>query len=146
MLFRSLVLTETLAITPYGVTGELYLGGPGCARGYFNQPALTSERFIDNPYYDKSRRCSSQRLYRSGDLVRYAPDGNLMFVGRNDDQVKIRGFRVELAEVEQALRLLQGVDSCLVTAKALRPGEPQLVAYVKLADDSMRATEQAMFI
>jgi acyl carrier protein len=115
---------------PYGVVGELYLGGDGLARGYLNRPELTTERFIDNPFYQASDANSSSRLYRTGDLVRYLPDGNLSFIGRVDDQVKIRGFRIELGEVESQLTQLESVESSLVMSKELS-GSQQLVGYIK---------------
>ncbi|ESP93929.1 non-ribosomal peptide synthetase [Pseudoalteromonas luteoviolacea] len=125
-----LLLSDTQQLLPFGVTGELYIGGAGLARGYLNHPELTAQRFIDNPYYDASVPGSSKRLYRTGDLVRYLPDGNLEFMGRVDDQVKIRGFRIELGEVESQLAQLSNVNSALVLAKEVA-GRRQLFGYVK---------------
>ncbi|KAF7783787.1 amino acid adenylation protein, partial [Pseudoalteromonas rubra] len=111
---QALVLSDDLSLVPYGSVGELCVGGDGLALGYLNQPELTAERFIDNPFYDSEVAGSSKRLYRTGDLVRYLADGNLAFVGRADDQIKIRGFRVELGEIAQQLSRQTQVDSALV--------------------------------
>ena len=86
---------------PLGAIGELYISGTGIARGYLHRPELTSERFIDNPFATvKDNAQGYNRLYKTGDLVRWLPDGNLEYVGRNDFQVKINGFRIELGEIE----------------------------------------------
>ncbi len=84
---------------PIGKKGEIYIGGDGIARGYLNHPELTKEKFVNNPF---SNDCGS-RLYKTGDLGRYLPDGNIEFIGRIDDQVKIRGFRIELGEIESVI-------------------------------------------
>ncbi|KGJ96024.1 non-ribosomal peptide synthetase, partial [Colwellia psychrerythraea] len=128
---QAFVLTQGLELAPFGVAGELYLSGAGVAKGYLNKPELTAERFIDNPYYDEANHNSSKSLYKTGDLVRYLPDGNLEYINRIDDQVKIRGFRIELGEIESHINKQAEVDSVLVLAKELMVGEKQLVAYVK---------------
>ncbi|WP_143706631.1 AMP-binding protein, partial [Xenorhabdus innexi] len=89
---------------PVGAAGELYVGGAGVARGYLNQPQLTAERFVLNPFASAEDKTKGYtRLYRTGDLVRWLPDGELEYLGRNDFQVKIRGYRIELGEIESAL-------------------------------------------
>ena len=123
------VLDARLRPVPLGVVGELYIGGPGLARGYWRQPALTAQRFIASPFRDDAR------LYKSGDLVRRRPDGQLEYVGRNDFQVKVRGFRVELGEIEHHLSRQPGVAQAVVIAGDARPasGRGALVGYY-LAD------------
>ncbi|KMJ43864.1 hypothetical protein AB204_17330 [Xenorhabdus khoisanae] len=110
---------------PLGMTGEIYIGGDGVACGYLNQPELTAERFLTDPFSDKP----NARMYRSGDLARYLPDGNLEFLGRNDQQVKIRGFRIEPEEIEARLVEYPAIREAVVLA--LGEGQDkQLVAYV----------------
>ncbi len=111
---------------PFGIPGELYIGGAGLARGYVNRPALTAERFIPNPFGDKP----GARLYKSGDVARYLPDGTIEFLGRVDFQVKIRGFRVELGEIEIVLGQHPAVRQCVVLAGKDGSGRNRLVAYV----------------
>ncbi|KAG0346241.1 hypothetical protein BGZ54_005279, partial [Gamsiella multidivaricata] len=111
---------------PIGVVGELYIGGPGVAIGYLNRPDLTAERFLPDPFSN----VPGARMYKSGDLVRYLPDGNLVFMGRNDDQVKIRGFRIELGEIEERLAEHPEVREVVVLATGESSSEKRLVAYV----------------
>ncbi|MBV1909582.1 MAG: amino acid adenylation domain-containing protein, partial [Kangiellaceae bacterium] len=120
------VLDQALEVLPFGTIGELYIGGSGLARGYLNRPELTRERFITNPFSDNP----SDRLYKTGDLVRYLPDGNLEFIGRQDEQIKLRGFRIELGEIEYHLSQCDDVASCVVLAKSEDSGEKALVAYL----------------
>ena len=101
---RVYVLDQFLKPVSLGVVGELYIGGAGVARGYLNRPDLTAERFIENPFASESDKAKGYtRLYKTGDLVKWLPDGNLEYMGRNDFQVKIRGFRIELGEIESSL-------------------------------------------
>ncbi len=122
---------------PIGIPGELYIGGEGLARGYRNHPELTAERFILNPFQPES----GDLLYKTGDLVRYQPDGSLEFLGRLDEQVKIRGFRLELGEIEAILAQHPGVNQTVVTASENDRGETQLTAYIALKLENPAAVE-----
>jgi len=106
-----------------GISGELCIAGDGLARGYLNQPELTAEKFIDNPY-------GEGKLYRTGDLARWQPDGNIEYLGRIDEQVKIRGFRIELGEIESAIRNIEFIKDCAVIAKDDASGDKSLYAYI----------------
>jgi len=111
---------------PIGVPGELHIGGAGLARGYLNRPDLTQEKFIPNPFSNEPGEC----LYKTGDLVRYLPDGNIEYIGRIDNQVKIRGFRIELGEIETAISQHPSVQQTVVIATENLAGNKQLVAYI----------------
>ncbi|HEY6233702.1 MAG TPA: AMP-binding protein, partial [Candidatus Elarobacter sp.] len=131
---RAYILDERLQPAPIGVGGELYIGGAQIACGYLNRADLTAERFIASPFV------AGDRLYKTGDLARYLPDGNIEFLGRNDFQVKIRGFRIELGEIEARLWSYPGVREAAVVALEDRAGEKRLVAYYT-ASDALGAEE-----
>jgi amino acid adenylation domain-containing protein/thioester reductase-like protein len=118
------ILDSNLQPVPMGVIGDLYIGGDGVSRGYLNRPELTAERFIRNPFE------ASSTIYKTGDLARYLPDGNIEYFGRSDHQVKIRGFRIEIGEVESALAAHPDVRQAVVAARKERTSEASLVAYV----------------
>jgi amino acid adenylation domain-containing protein len=120
------LLDRHLRPVPVGIHGELYIGGDGLARGYLNSPELTSEKFIPHPFSDQA----GARLYKTGDLARYLPDGSIEFLGRLDHQVKIRGFRIELGEIETILAQHPAVRDSLVIVREDIPGDKRLVAYI----------------
>lgn len=126
------VLDEEMEPLPAGVTGELYAGGPGLARGYLNHPELTAEKFVPNPFSTEP----GERLYRTGDRVRWRADGAIEFIGRADHQVKLRGYRIELGEIENALMKLARVENVVVLMREDRPGDKQLVAYVAVGKEN----------
>ncbi|HGB6073482.1 TPA: amino acid adenylation domain-containing protein, partial [Salmonella enterica subsp. enterica serovar Weltevreden] len=115
---RTYILDENKHVVPVGVVGELYLGGVGLARGYLNRPELTAERFVENTFSTETDLQNGYtKLYKTGDLVRWLPDGNIAYIGRNDDQVKIRGHRIELDEIANKLRSIAGINQACVLVK-----------------------------
>ncbi len=127
-----LLLDERGEPVPVGVPGEIWVGGPGVADGYLNRPELTAQRFVTDPFDP----LHATKLYRSGDLARRLPDGDLEFLGRIDLQVKIRGFRIELGEIEAALKQCPGVADAAVIAREDTPGDKRLAAYIIGKDSS----------
>ncbi|WP_017654190.1 non-ribosomal peptide synthetase [Fortiea contorta] len=120
------LLDQNLQPVPIGVPGELHIGGIGLAQGYLNRPELTQEKFIPHPFHNQP----GARLYKTGDLARYLPDGNIEYLGRIDHQVKLRGFRVELGEIEALLSQHPAVNQNLVIVREDIPGSQRLVAYI----------------
>ena len=123
---QAYILDRYLQPVPAGIPGELYLGGDGLARGYLNRRELTDERFIGNPFSEEA----TARLYKTGDLTRFLPTGEIEYLGRIDNQVKIRGFRIELGEIEVALCGHPSVSESVVIAREDQPGDKRLAAYV----------------
>jgi amino acid adenylation domain-containing protein/non-ribosomal peptide synthase protein (TIGR01720 family) len=126
------ILDSAGAEVPRGVTGEIYIGGGGVARGYHRSPGLTAASFVPDLFAREG-----SRLYRSGDLGRWRLDGTIDFLGRADQQIKIRGYRIELGEIESRLRLAPGVRDCAVEAREDRPGEKRLAAYVVISSEPL---------
>ncbi len=122
------ILDKCEQFVPVGVPGEIYIGGAGVAQGYWNRPDLEQQRFLKDPFAKKE--AEGARMYRSGDLGRWRPDGMIEYIGRNDSQVKIRGYRVELGEIEAMLQQQSGVRGCAVVTKTGANGNRRLVAYV----------------
>ncbi|OYQ66582.1 non-ribosomal peptide synthetase [Pseudanabaena sp. SR411] len=136
------ILNSQLQPMPIGAIGEIYIGGDGLASGYFNRPELTTERFVPNPFSDQS----GAKLYKTGDLARYFPDGNIEFLGRIDNQVKIRGFRIELGEVEAVLSQYPTIQKSVVILREDKPADKRIVAYfVPIPEQEVSVTELRNF-
>lgn len=137
------ILDSNSVPVPIGVIGELYVGGSGLSRGYLNQPELTEQRFVDNLFATEAdKKNGHNRLYKTGDLVRWLPDGSIEYIGRNDNQVKIRGHRIELGEIENALLKIDGIkQACvLVRNRKTETGNNKfLVGYYVASKDSVLA-------
>ncbi len=133
------ILDHHLNPVPIGAPGEIYIGGPGVAKGYLNQPELTAERFIPNPFLNSSAQSpptpSPTTLYRTGDQARRLPDGHIEFLDRLDHQVKMRGFRIELGEIESKLRELQPISEAVVIDREDQRGEKYLCAYLVTSEE-----------
>ena len=132
------ILDEHLNQVPIGVMGEVYIGGIGLARGYWNKPSLTAEKFIANPFYNGNKNeffsCDS-RIYRIGDIAKYLADGNIEYIGRVDHQVKLRGYRIELGEIEAVITSIDNIDQCIVVLREDELNLKKLVAYVLLSKE-----------
>lgn len=143
---KAYILDQDQNPVPVGIAGELYIAGAGLAKGYLNRPELTSERFINDPFATETDLSNGfDRMYRTGDIVRWLPSGQMEFMGRNDEQVKIRGYRVELGEIENVLSALDGIRHCCVVAKdrvAGNSGNKYLAAYY-VADSSNGALPES---
>lgn len=118
------ILDQQLKLVPIGIAGEIYISGKGLARGYFNSPALTTEKFIDHPFK------KGAKLYKTGDLGKWLPNGNIDFLGRNDDQVKIRGFRIELDEIRHHLQIREDISEVVVLAQKAENEDKKILAYI----------------
>ncbi|WP_375493998.1 amino acid adenylation domain-containing protein [uncultured Nostoc sp.] len=137
---QTYILDSHLQPVPIGISGELYIGGEGLARGYLNRPDLTAEKFISNPFSPNPK----SRLYKTGDLARYLPDGHIEYLGRIDYQVKLRGFRIELGEIETALLQHSEVKEAVVIIREDTPNENSLVGYIvaEAGQDSLQVISQ----
>ncbi|MDD2706957.1 MAG: amino acid adenylation domain-containing protein [Verrucomicrobiae bacterium] len=141
--YKVYILDAGLKPVPIGVKGELFIGGACLARGYFNRPELTQERFIANPFATagEKQKGLNARIYKTGDIVRWLPDGNIEYLGRNDDQVKIRGFRIELGEIEQRLSEHPSIEHCAVVCKEVNANKYLIAYYVasrELTSDTLQ--------
>ncbi|MEG5038381.1 MULTISPECIES: amino acid adenylation domain-containing protein [unclassified Microcoleus] len=132
------ILDKNRQLVPVGIPGEMYVGGAGVARGYLNRPDLTAERFISNLFSENPEA----RLYKTGDLARYLPNGDIEYLGRIDTQVKVRGFRIELGEIEAQLNRHPAVRESAVLLREDAPGDKRLVAYIVAASEPTIAARE----
>lgn len=141
------ILDERRCPVPIGCIGELYIGGAGVGRGYLNNVEMTNKVFIENPFQTEEERTQNynNRLYKTGDLVRYLPDGNIEYIGRNDFQVKIRGFRIELGEIETHLMMHPQIKQAIVLALNNLSGHKYLAAYY-VAENELDQTELNIYL
>ena len=139
------LLDSRMQPVPAGVTGEIYIGGAGVARGYWQRPELTAQRFVPNPFCNEVPD-APERLYRTGDLARQRADGQLVYLGRADQQVKMRGYRVELGEIEAALREHPAIREAAVIARAAGTADARLLAYLVPVGDLPGASELRAFL
>ncbi|MEG4485051.1 amino acid adenylation domain-containing protein [Microcoleus sp. D2_18a_B4] len=147
------ILDANLQPVPVGVFGELYIGGAGLSRGYLKRPELNAEKFIPNPFAENKTAFSliqnsssfilSKHIYKTGDLARYLPDGNIEFMGRSDHQVKIRGFRIELGEIEAAIGQHPALRETVVLVREDNPGDKRLVAYI-VANSALKTQDSEL--
>ncbi|SDC51878.1 non-ribosomal peptide synthetase [Shouchella lonarensis] len=128
------ILNDRQELQPVGVAGELYISGDGVAKGYLNKPGLTSERFLPNPFF------LGETMYRTGDIARMRPDGNIDFIGRKDDQVKVRGFRIEIGEVENKMRDISGIKDTVTIIKNDANDNQSIISYFigELSSDQVK--------
>ena len=135
---RIYLLDSHMQVVPVGVTGEIYVGGAGVALGYLNRPELSAERFVHDPFSTEA----GPRLYKTGDLARWRPMGQLEYLGRRDSQVKVRGYRIELGEIEAAIGQYLDVHQVIVLVREEQPGDKRLVAYIVTASGTNPDTDK----
>ncbi len=140
---KTYILDRHLNPVPVGIPGELYIGGVGVAQGYLNQPEKTQDKFILNPFIPVESQTANDRIYSTGDMVRYRADGAIEFVGRRDFQVKIRGFRIELGEIEQAMESYPDLQQAVVIALESTTGQKSLAAYYTVRSSIQKSSLRA---
>jgi amino acid adenylation domain-containing protein len=136
------ILNNAMQLLPVGTPGELYVGGDGVSRGYLNQPELTAEKFVTDPFSE----LRGAKLYRTGDRARWLPDGTVEYLGRMDDQIKMRGYRIEPGEIERALNNLEPVAASCVVVKEQQSAEKRLVSYYVPDQQAVLRTEQELYL